>query len=295
VNAKNVRAVGDRIEDLVRELGSSPDPRVRERAEDLVRLLMELYGSGLARIVDIATAAQGAAPELLKRLTEDPLVASLLLLHDLHPLDAPARIQKALNKVRPYLGSHGGDVTLLGLEDGVVRLRLEGSCNGCGSSTVTMKLAVERAIEEAAPEVVRIEVEGVADPEPKSPLIQIQRPGARAALSAQTRPGHGGWIAVDDRLDLSHGGPAGMELAGQKVVLCRSGDTFYAYRDACPSCGSALGGGNLSQAVLACPSCHLRYDIRVAGRCLDERHLHLEPLPLLQEKGAIRIAVPAAP
>lgn len=66
--------------------------------------------------------------------------------------------------MRPYLGSHGGDVKLLGVADGVVRLRLERSCHGCPSSTVTMKLAVEKAIAEAAPEIARIAVEGVGDP-----------------------------------------------------------------------------------------------------------------------------------
>ena len=175
MDAKNVRAVGDRIEQLVREFGASPDPHMRERAEELVRLLMEFYGAGLARILEIAAAADGAEPGLPTRFAGDPLVASLLLLHDLHPLDAPARIQAALERVRPYLGPGCGGVTLLGVEDGIVRVRLEGSGNGAGSPTVAMKLAVERAVEEAAPEIARIEVEGVAALPPKSPLIQIQR------------------------------------------------------------------------------------------------------------------------
>ena len=175
MDARNVRTVGDRIEALVREFEGSPDPRVRERAEELVRLLMELYGSGLARIVEIVAAAADAAPDLKQRLTEDPLVASLLLLHGLHPLDTPARIREALDRVRPHLGPGCGGVTLLGVEGGVVSVRLEGSGNGSGSPTVAMKHAVERAIEEAAPEVARIEVEGVAEPVPRSPLIQIQR------------------------------------------------------------------------------------------------------------------------
>jgi len=93
-----------------------------------------------------------------------------LVVHDLHPLDLETRVARALERVRPYLGSHGGDVKLLGVEDGVVLLRLEGSCQGCPSSTVTMKLAIEKAIEEAAPEILRIEVEGVADPTDRSDL-----------------------------------------------------------------------------------------------------------------------------
>lgn len=104
-------------------------------------------------------------------------------MHDLHPEDAESRILRALDGVRPYLASHSGDVRLLGYEEGVVRLRLEGSCHGCPSSSITMKLAIEKAIGEAVPEVMRIEVEGVADPE------------APAAFAA-SEPGEGSLVQI---------------------------------------------------------------------------------------------------
>ena len=142
---KNLRAAGDRIEGLLQELGIVADPRVREKAEELVRLLMELYGSALARVLEIVDDT-GSADAIFDRLAADDLVASLLVLHGLHPLNIETRIVHALDRVRPYLGSHGGDVKLLGVKDGVVHLRLEGSCHGCPSSTVTMKLAIEKAM-----------------------------------------------------------------------------------------------------------------------------------------------------
>jgi len=158
----DLRAVGDRIEGLLAELRTITDRRARETAEALVRSLLELYGGGLARMMEIVYES-GSSGELFHRFAADDLVASLLLLHDLHPEDTESRILRALDGVRPYLGSHGGDVHLLGILDGVVHLRLEGSCHGCPSSSVTMKLAIEKAIGEAAPEVTRIEVEGVAE------------------------------------------------------------------------------------------------------------------------------------
>src|SRR5262249_29814696 len=129
------------------------------KAEELVRLLMELYGAALTRILETIDDTD-SADKIFDRFAADDLVASLLILHGLHPLNVETRIAHALDRVRPYLGSHGGDVKLLGVKEGVVHLRLEGSCHGCPSSTVTMKLAIEKAIEEAAPEVARIEVEG---------------------------------------------------------------------------------------------------------------------------------------
>ena len=91
-------------------------------------------------------------------------MASLLLLHGLHPLDLEARVRQALEQVRPYLRTHGGDVELLGVDDGVVRLRMQGSCHGCPSSAVTLKHTIEEAIYDAAPDVAAIEVEGVVEP-----------------------------------------------------------------------------------------------------------------------------------
>lgn len=170
--AGSLRTVGDRIESLLAELRTIADPRSRETAEELVRSLLELYGGGLERMMEIVYDSP-AGGELFARFAADGLVASLLLLHDLHPEDTESRVLRALDGVRPYLGSHGGDVQLLGVADGVVRLRLEGSCHGCPSSAVTMKLAIEKAIEEAAPEVLGIEVEGVADPAAPQDVVQI--------------------------------------------------------------------------------------------------------------------------
>ena len=88
----------------------------------------------------------------------DDLVASLLLVHGLHPHDVDRRIEDALDSVRPYLGSHGGDVKLLGVVDDVVRLEFAGSCKSCPSSAVTLELTVEDAVRAAAPEIATIEV-----------------------------------------------------------------------------------------------------------------------------------------
>ncbi|MGH3656219.1 MAG: NifU family protein, partial [Micromonosporaceae bacterium] len=83
----------------------------------------------------------------------------------LHPAGVADRVQTALDQVRPYLGSHAGGVELLGVDpDGAARLRLQGSCDSCASSTVTAKLAIERAVLDAVPEVSRVDVENLTEP-----------------------------------------------------------------------------------------------------------------------------------
>jgi Fe-S cluster biogenesis protein NfuA len=165
--ATNPRHIGDQVEALLGDLRSSLDYPTWAKVEETVSLVSALYGAGLARILDLLRSAAGGE-ELVSGLTGDELVATLLLLHGLHPLDMRARVDQALEKVRPYLHSHGGDVELLELdvEADAVRLRLLGSCDGCPSSAVTLRLSVESAIHEGVPEIRIIDVEGAAEPAP---------------------------------------------------------------------------------------------------------------------------------
>ncbi len=155
---QNLRATGDRIEQALDELHSTADPRTINLAEELLRLVSELYGAGFARAVELA---QEHAPGLIAAFVEDELVASLLLVQGLHPESLDNRVEAALVSVRPFLAQHGGDVELLGIDEelGAVKLRLLGSCDGCPSSASTLQGAVEVAIVEAAPEITRIVVE----------------------------------------------------------------------------------------------------------------------------------------
>jgi Fe-S cluster biogenesis protein NfuA len=172
---QNLRATGDRIEQMLEDLEATADPKTYDRASELLRLVADLYGAGLGRIVELAAAR---CPDLLDELAADELVASLLLVHGLHPESLARRVEGALAQVRPTLAAHAGDVELLGIDGsaGAVHIRLLGSCDGCPSSSVTLQLAVERAIVEAAPEVVRIDVDQPSQPQPGVPVALGTKP-----------------------------------------------------------------------------------------------------------------------
>src|SRR5260370_26400661 len=122
------RPTGERIEKLLDELRAMAEPSTWPRVEELMRLVVELYGAGLARFVDLLDADL-SIDKLRERVLEDELLASLMLLHGLHPEDTAARGGRALDRVRPYLGSHGGDVAVGGGEEmiGAVKLQLDGT------------------------------------------------------------------------------------------------------------------------------------------------------------------------
>jgi len=157
--------LSQRIEGLIARIETAPDPNVRADALNLVQSLMELHGAGLNRLMEIVAEAGDHGYDLMDDFADDDLVAGLLLLYGLHPHDLETRVLKALDKARPVLHSHGGDVELLGVAEGIVSLRLTGSCRDCPSSTMTLKLAIEQAIYEAAPDVTEIITEGTVNPE----------------------------------------------------------------------------------------------------------------------------------
>jgi Fe-S cluster biogenesis protein NfuA/nitrite reductase/ring-hydroxylating ferredoxin subunit len=251
-----------RIEALLEEVEGLP------AAVELVQGLLDLYGEGLGRIV-------ASDPTLVARLDGDEVVTHLLLLHGLHPVPLEERVVGALDDVRPYLASHGGGVELLGVEEGVVRLRLQGSCDGCPSSTATLKLAIEDAIHKAAPDVEDVVAEGT--PKPAPGLLQIEMPS---------------WADAGAIADLPADAPTVMAAGGHELVFVRLGRAAYAYDRVCGGCGADLSGATLDGAILTCASCGGGFDVRHAGRRVDGDDEHLEPVPLLVgEDGRMRVAV----
>jgi Fe-S cluster biogenesis protein NfuA/nitrite reductase/ring-hydroxylating ferredoxin subunit len=290
------RTAGDRIQTLL-DASVGSGTVVRERTEQLAGELTDLYGAALERMVSIAAQS---APELVLQFASDELVASLMLVHGLHPHGVERRIEDALEGVRPYLGSHGGDVTLLEVADDVVRLQFAGSCKSCPSSAVTLEFAVEDAVRAAAPEINSIEVVAAAsDSTASSPLISADSLMSRIR---EKDTASAAWYPVPDIGELGSGEVGGFLVAGVPILACRVGDDLFAYHDRCGRCGDSMAGAQLHRpmgapigaAVLRCPRCHAHFDAVHAGAGLDdtdETTTHLDPIPLLLRDGVLSVAV----
>jgi Fe-S cluster biogenesis protein NfuA/nitrite reductase/ring-hydroxylating ferredoxin subunit len=292
-SAPDMAATAQRIEALL-DASSAHGAIARERSEELVRIVADLYGAGMERMLDVLHDIGALDQAALDALAADQLVSSLLLVHGLHPYDVTTRVERALEEVRPYLGSHGGDVDLVEVTaDGVVRLRLLGSCDGCASSAVTLTLAVEGAIEAAAPEVTAVEV--VEEQERAAQVISLG--SLRSRLDPPVEDG--GWIAVPELASLGPGEVRLVQVGDASVIAARIGSARYAYLDGCVCCQASLAGATLQRrlggaaddALLCCPGCRAHYDVRRAGAWLDGAG-HLDPLPLLERDGVVSVAVP---
>jgi Fe-S cluster biogenesis protein NfuA/nitrite reductase/ring-hydroxylating ferredoxin subunit len=292
---KDVQRRIESIEGLIREIENVPDPAVRSLSKQLVQSLMDLHGSAFERMLEIVHRREDAGQSIIDELGRDDLVRSLLLLYGLHPLDLQTRVIEALEKSRPYLRSHGGNVELVRVSDsGAVTLRLEGSCHSCPSSAVTLQSTVEQAIYEAAPDVTAIIVEGaIQKPELPAafiPLADLQGNG-NGAHPRPDSPGETSWQDVSGLDRIPPGTLQKQEVGGRPLLFCKLNEDFYAYGVTCPGCAQPLEGGRLEQTILACPICQQRYDLVHAGRGVDISSLHLEPIPLLRENGRAKVAI----
>jgi Fe-S cluster biogenesis protein NfuA/nitrite reductase/ring-hydroxylating ferredoxin subunit len=261
----------------VAELNALVDTLEREgdeRALLLLELVDAIHRPALARIV---------AGEL-----QHPLAQTLLAMYDLADVEPEILVEEALDEVRPYIESHGGQVELLEVAGGEVHLRLGGACNGCAGSTMTLTRGIEQALRDHYPGYQRI----VSHP-PEPALLQIEmvRPGS-AAVASLPRP------VFADAIGLGELGPGEMRVVdagGVAVLLANVDGDVYALRDGCPVDGRTLAGGRLTGAVVVCPWHNCAYDAR-SGKRVDDvpGAAGLAVVPVAVQDGAVKVAVNVA-
>lgn len=270
---------GQQVERLLTQLAAA-DPASHARAVEVLQLVLGMHADGLGGILELL---QGSP--VLDQLVADERIANLLILHDLHPVSVRSRIERALDGVRPYLQSHGGDVELLDIVGDAVTVRMLGTCDGCPSSSVTLELAVEEAVLSAAPEMARL----VAADQPNAPsLLQIQP--LRGQAPKDEPPPTGTWVSLPP---VTEQGLSGAEVGGLEIVLCHADTTTFAYRDRCGTCTASFATGVLDGDILTCGECAAAFNVHLAGQPLAGGTA-LEALPLLQDDNGLRIAVPVA-
>jgi Fe-S cluster biogenesis protein NfuA/nitrite reductase/ring-hydroxylating ferredoxin subunit len=288
-----------RVQDLQERLDATVDPATRELADELVAAILQMYGAGLERIMSALFAGGEQGERIAMGLTDDGLLATLLLIHDLHPVALEDRVHQALEQVRPYMESHGGNVEFLSLERGIARIRLQGSCSDCSASSVTLELAIKQALEEMAPDLEGLEVEGVTVQTMGGPGLPMVTGSAPSGIElpvvisgGETAPPPA-WVEVDSVASLADGGLRSVSVAGNELLFANVEGTLLAYRDVCAGCGAALHDGELRAGALECGRCERSFFLPRAGRSMDDDALQLEPVPLLREQGLVKVALAA--
>ncbi|NTY62038.1 NifU family protein [Mycolicibacterium sphagni] len=279
-------ALAKRVDDAVTALGGL-DPAAREVAEELRSAIEEIHRAGLVTMVR-RMRSDGAARDVLFELVDDPTVHLLLSLHGIVRPDPVTHANQVLATVRPQLHSHGGDVTLVRVEDATAFVRLEGACNGCSMSSVTLRNLVEEALVQEVPSISSVEV---LPNEPTPTLIPIE------ALRIGLDPASEGWVEVGPATELAVDDLSPLSLTtatGERaeVIVVNAGQRLSAYRNECAHEALPLDNAvlDLSNNTLTCPWHGFCYDA-TSGECLSAPGAQLEQLPLRVDDGVVWVRV----
>lgn len=160
------------VEGLIEHIEKLPDATARGLSRQLTQSLLDLHAAGLRKMLDLLPATDDSRSVVPARWLDDPLIANLLILHDLHPVDATNRVECALENIRPLLDQQGITVQSVEFVDGSMRIRVSGGCGACPSSTLTPRRLIDDAVCGTAPELT-VEIEGLETHSINEPLLPI--------------------------------------------------------------------------------------------------------------------------
>jgi Fe-S cluster biogenesis protein NfuA len=204
-------------DEAMQRLLEHPLPEVRELTEQLLQAVDGLHRPALIRLANLLDHHG-----LLEQAAGDEVVGTLLDLYGLLPRTPEAEVEAALEQVRPYIQSHGGQLEVLAVEGGVVRVRLAGACSGCSGSAITLRRGVETALRERFAGFERMDVEEPAPQPPRPTFIPL---GDVGGITPAVRP-----VFVDAAALDEVSGMKVVELDGQQVLLHNLEGEIFAFR-----------------------------------------------------------------
>lgn len=301
IEATDTEDALERLSTLTEALAEYPDVELREKVLDVLQLVLNLHGEALRRILQIVESFP-SKEQVQARMSADEVVRAILLIHELLPADLNTRVANAIDELRPFLLAQGCDVKLLSVANGHALLRLVRSGKGAPSITA-LKVEIEKALDAAAPDLLGVEIEGVADQVEAtagttSALASLNRSGSNNASSARLvqikrvpEKVDGAWVAVVRAIGFEPDQFKIIRQAELNVLVCKLDGEFYAYRNECAAePGLPLDNALLESRVLIC-ACHkYSYEVTRRGICRERSELHLKSLPCKVEDDKVKVA-----
>ena len=284
----------DRIAELVAGFEAEEDEALQGRIFDLLRSIDLVHRAGL-RCLDELLKVAG----LQARALDDPEVKLLFDLYDLGEGGDRQRAEAVLASVAPYIESHGGKLSIVEAEAGVVSIQLSGACSGCQGSSATLRHVVEGALRDGLPDFVRMDVVETAGhdhgavghehgagngSQARLPAGFIPIESLRPATPRLT------WHPALVASTLSPGGLRSLQVEGEAVLVTNVAGEYYAYRDLCPGSPLSLASSRVDDATLVCPWHGCQFDLRGGRRVLGEGP-GLTVVPIAVEGDEVRIGV----
>ncbi|MDY7104403.1 MAG: NifU family protein [Actinomycetota bacterium] len=258
------------------------DDDARATATELKDAVEAVHRPALVAIVQ-ALRADPRGKELLFELVDDSAVRAVLSLHGIIRPPLGARAEAALDEVRPYLQSHGGEVELVDVADRIARIRLHGACNGCSMSAVTLRDTVEEALVTAVDEIDGVEV---VEDQPTAAFIPLGSVGRRPGDGGGGDDLGPGWLPGPLAAEVPEGRMVRVDVADESFVLTNVGNRLAVFRNECAHQGRELDGGMIDDGALVCPWHGFRFDA-TSGECLSAPGAQLAQVPLRIDGGRV--------
>lgn len=282
---RDIEDLAQALDDAVASTQALAEPGSHEAVDALRQALDDAHRAALVRVVR-RLREDPRGKELLFELVDDPAVRMVLLMHGIIRPDPVTLARQALDGVRPQLQSHGGDVELVRIDDGVAFVRLSGACNGCSMAAVTMRTGVEEALRAQVPGITAVEV---VPNEPGPALIPLGEIGIRRAEPEK------GWVRslpigdfeLDKITPVDLRPDSGPEVS---AIVVNLGGQLATYVNQCAHLAMPLDGAELDPAeqTLTCEWHGYCFDA-LTGECRTLPVTQLEQLPLRVEDGYVWI------
>lgn len=220
-----------------------------------------------------------AARASLGRAVTDPLVYGVLRFHGLVKESLQARIERALDEVRPFMATHGGDVELVAVKPpDTVEVRLIGSCHGCPASSQTLTEGVEKAIRGHCPEILHIQQVSKGAREGAAGASQGASSKSEATvfyISPFALHAKAGWVEASELADIPEGGVTERRIKNRSVLLSKRGEKVSCFDNQCAHLGMPLEMGAVQDGVITCSYHGFQYLLET-GECLTAPEVQLK-------------------
>jgi Fe-S cluster biogenesis protein NfuA/nitrite reductase/ring-hydroxylating ferredoxin subunit len=274
--------VQDLIEELnarIAQLEQLPQPELKAQIFTVLQLIDQLHRPSVARMASFLKEKN-----LWEESLNDGHIHLLFTLYDQLPLDELTQVEDALQSVRPYIESHGGDLEVLKVEDGIVHVKLKGSCQSCSASSATLTLGVETALREGYANFKQMVVHEPNEL-PKGDWIELDVLPVRAQ-----GPVFKEMARLSDLAQVTT-----IRLEQKHILLVRSGFEVFAYDATCPGCQLSLEGAKLSGHVLVCPWTNCAFDSRNGRRVDGGNGEGLKVYPVAVQGNQVMLAMDFSP
>jgi len=173
---------------LIEQFDQMPGGPAKTAGSELLKLLMDLHGAGLERMMEIIFESGDQGTKIIDQLGKDASVGSLLLLYSLHPDDLGTRVEKAAERMRPRLRKLACAVESVEVRESAVTIRLAAAGHSCGSSSNDLRSIVEDCVYELAPDITSLEILGLEAPTGGFVALESLLGNGFAGVSSSGRP-----------------------------------------------------------------------------------------------------------